>query len=47
MKDKNFIKSALKVIETESKAVMNLRNQIRPDFEDLCSEILNIKESLF
>ena len=43
MKDKNFINSALKVIEIESKAVMNLRNQIQSDFEDLCSNILQIK----
>ena len=46
MKDKNFINSALNVIEVESKAVMNLRNQIQPDFEDLCSNILQIKGKL-
>ena len=46
MKDKNFINSALSVIEIESKAVMNLRNQIRPDFESLCSNILQIKGKL-
>jgi len=43
MKDKNFINSALNVIEIESKAVMNLRNQIQSDFENLCSNILQIK----
>ena len=41
MKDKNFISSALNVIEIESKAVMDLSNQIRPNFENLCSNILN------
>ena len=46
MKDKNFISSALKVIEIESKAVMSLTNQIQPDFESLCSNILNIKGKL-
>ena len=46
MKDKNFISSALKVIEIESKAVMSLTNQIQPDFESLCSNILDIKGKL-
>ena len=46
MKDRNFIDSALKVIEIESKAVMNLSNQIRPDFENLCINILNTKGKL-
>ena len=46
MKDKNFINSALNVIEIESKAVMNLRNQIRSDFESLCLNILQIKGKL-
>ena len=46
MKDKNFINSALSVIEIESKAVMNLRNQIRSDFESLCLNILHIKGKL-
>ena len=46
MKDKNFISSALKVIEIESKAVMSLSNQIQPDFESLCSNILDIKGKL-
>ena len=46
MKDKNFINSALSVIEIESKAVMNLRNQIRSDFESLCSNILQIEGKL-
>jgi arabinose-5-phosphate isomerase len=46
MKDKNFINSALNVIEIESKAVMNLRNQIQSDFESLCSNILKIKGKL-
>ena len=46
MKDKNFINSALSVIEIESKAVMNLRNQIRSDFESLCLNILQIKGKL-
>jgi arabinose-5-phosphate isomerase len=46
MKDKNFINSALSVIEIESKAVMNLRNQIQSDFENLCSNILQIEGKL-
>ena len=46
MKDKNFINSALNVIEIESKAVMNLRNQIQSDFENLCSNILQINGKL-
>ena len=37
---------ALKVIEIESKAVMSLSNQIQPDFESLCSNILDIKGKL-
>ena len=46
MKDKNFISSALKVIEIESNAVSSLSNQIKPDFEDLCSNILNTQGKL-
>ena len=46
MKGKNFIKSALKVIEIESKAVMSLSDQIQPDFENLCKEILSTKGKL-
>ncbi|MDB3950815.1 KpsF/GutQ family sugar-phosphate isomerase [Gammaproteobacteria bacterium] len=46
MKDKNFINSALNVIEIESKAVMNLSNQITTDFEDLCSNILDTQGKL-
>ena len=46
MKDKSFINSALNVIEIESKAVMNLKNQIQSDFENLCLNILQIKGKL-
>jgi arabinose-5-phosphate isomerase len=46
MKNKNFISSALRVIEIESQAVMSLSNQIQPDFENLCEEILKIKGKL-
>jgi len=46
MKDKNFISSALKVIEIESSAVASLKNQIKPDFEDLCLNILNTRGKL-
>ena len=46
MKNKNFISSALRVIEIESQAVMSLSNQIQPDFENLCKEILKIKGKL-
>ena len=46
MTDKDFISSALKVIEIESNAVKNLSNQIKSDFEDLCSNILNSRGKL-
>ena len=46
MKDKDFISSALKVIEIESNAVKNLSNQIKSDFEDLSSNILNSRGKL-
>ena len=46
MKDKNFINSALKVIEIESKAVKSLSNQIQSDFDDLCTKILDTKGKL-
>lgn len=46
MKNKNFISSALRVIEIESQAVMSLSKQIQPDFEYLCEEILKIKGKL-
>ena len=46
MKDKNFISSAMKVIKIESNAVRSLGNQIKPDFEDLCSKILNTEGKL-
>ena len=46
MKDKNFINSALKVIEIESKAVKSLSDQIQSDFNDLCTKILGTKGKL-
>ena len=46
MKDKDFISSALKVIEIELNAVKSLSNQIKPDFMDLCSNILNTQGKL-
>ena len=46
MKDKDFISSALKVIEIESNAVKSLSNQIKPDFTDLCLNILNTQGKL-
>jgi len=46
MKDKDFISSALKVIEIESNAVKSLSNQINTDFMDLCSNILNTQGKL-
>ena len=46
MKEKDFISSALKVIEIESNAVNSLSNQIKSDFEDLCSNILNARGKL-
>ena len=39
MKDKNFITSALKVIQIEGNAVLALADQIQEDFETLCNEI--------
>ena len=46
MKDKNFINSALNVIKIESKAVMDLSNQIKSDFDNLCTKILDTKGKL-
>ena len=46
MKENDFISSAMKVIETESNAVKSLSNQIKPDFIDLCSNILNTQGKL-
>ena len=46
MKEKNFISTAIRVIKTEADAVMSLRDQIQPDFEDLCAKILNTKGKL-
>ena len=46
MKSKNFINSALKVIEIEGNAVLNLSKQIGSDFENLCLKILNMKGKL-
>ena len=46
MKSKNFINSALKVIEIEGNAVLNLGKQIGSDFENLCLKILNTKGKL-
>ena len=46
MKDKDFISSALKVIEIELNAVKSLSNQIKPDFINLCSNILNTQGKL-
>jgi arabinose-5-phosphate isomerase len=46
MKDKNFINSALRVIEIEAKAVKSLSNQMQSDFNNLCSKILDIKGKL-
>ncbi len=46
MKDKNFINSALRVIEIESKAVRSLSNQIQSNFDNLCRKILDTKGKL-
>ena len=46
MKDKNFINSALKVIEIESKAVKSLSNQIQSDIDDRCKKINDTKGKL-
>ncbi len=46
MKEKNFIHTAIQVIKTEADAVMNLTDQIRPDFENLCESILDTKGKL-
>ena len=46
MKKMNYINTAIRVIKTEANAVMNLTNQISPDFEELCESILNTKGKL-
>ena len=46
MEDKNFIKSALKVIKIEGDAVLALQDQIQDKFYDLCDNILDIKGKL-
>ena len=40
MKEKNFINSALKVIQIEGNAILGLQNQIKEKFVDLCKSIL-------
>ncbi len=46
MKENNYINTAIKVIKTEADAVMNLIDQIRPNFENLCESILDTKGKL-
>ncbi len=46
MKKKNYIDTAINVIKTEANAVIGLADQIRPDFENLCESILEIKGKL-
>ena len=46
MKENNFINTAIRVIKTEADAVMNLTDQISPNFENLCESILNTKGKL-
>jgi arabinose-5-phosphate isomerase len=46
MEDKSFIKSAIRVIEVEGNAVLDLAKQIKSNFENLCMEILNIDGKL-
>ena len=46
MKEKNFINTAVKVIKTEADAVMGLTDQIKPNFENLCENILETKGKL-
>ncbi len=46
MQDKNFIKSALQVIQIEGNAILALQDQIQDEFNDLCEKILNIEGKL-
>jgi len=46
MQENNFIKTALKVIQIESKAILGLQDQIEETFNDLCANILNTKGKL-
>ena len=46
MQDKNFIKSALQVIQIEGNAILALQDQIQDVFNDLCEKILNIEGKL-
>ena len=46
MKEKNYIDSAKRVIKIEADAVKRLIDQIRPDFENLCENILVTKGKL-
>ncbi len=46
MKDTNFIKSAMTVIEIEANSVKSLGKQIQPNFEDLCKSLLNTSGKL-
>tara|TARA_B100000787_G_scaffold142147_1_gene111398 strand:- start:560 stop:1528 length:969 start_codon:yes stop_codon:yes gene_type:complete len=46
MQEKNFIKSALRVIQIESDAIFALQDQIQDEFNDLCEGILNTQGKL-
>ncbi|MDA9306695.1 KpsF/GutQ family sugar-phosphate isomerase [Gammaproteobacteria bacterium] len=46
MQEKNFINSALKVIQIEGKAILDLQDQIEETFNDLCANILTMKGKL-
>jgi arabinose-5-phosphate isomerase len=46
MEENNFINSALKVIQIESKAILGLQDQIEETFNDLCTNILAMKGKL-
>ena len=46
MQEKNFIKSALQVIEIEGNAILALQDQIQDTFNDLCEKIINTEGKL-
>ena len=46
MQENNFINSALKVIQIEGNAILELQDQIKETFNDLCAKIMVTKGKL-
>ena len=46
MQEKNFIKSALQVIQIEGNAILALQDQLQDTFNQLCEAILNTEGKL-